>query len=138
MIKKYFILLLTFIFFLSVTALPISVHNCKMEETVLEDSCGKCSNESNKEDSGNKILSISNAGSTSSCCTRFVIDKTVNDNFIIINQANSLNSAKLLSPMLFLSAYKVIIDNDILAYSEYSPLNPYSNKLYLYNSILLI
>ena len=140
--KKIYISLLSLVFFLSTTSLPMTIHLCKMMNTTDTKACAMCTSAPVKksccETDVKGDVSIKRDNS-SDCCSTQLIDATVKDNFLSSKTENQdLNPVKfapvIILPVEFFTCSKLFSYIDI----DTSPPNLQTNKLYLINSIFLI
>jgi hypothetical protein len=141
--KKKLILIVTLLFFLSTTGLPISLHYCQMQGNTSLSSCEKCSSEENEletsccEAESDFSVQIKTENSDQ-CCVTKVIESSIKDGFLII-----VNDVKI--EIKNLNSF--FIDKDFIHSLENRNLNfqfsdsslPLTNNhIYLLNSIFLI
>ncbi|MFO7445790.1 MAG: hypothetical protein R6W90_05455 [Ignavibacteriaceae bacterium] len=133
--KKIHILILTFVFFLSTTSLPVSLHMCKMMEDVSSEKCGMC--DSGMGANENKDTAHFKNGFSSPCCSTQLIDTSVKDNFLNKSTSQDFNPVKILS---IIPAEEISDITNIASYTDEDTLPPplQSNVLYLFNSTFLI
>lgn len=135
--RKVPILTFTLLFFLSTTALPVSLHFCQMSQD--EEVCGHIMVKKTsccEEETNNKIF-VTKAGEQ--CCTDHVIDKTLKDNFISSKNDNgNFNSFKFLPVILLSVEFTSHFEKVSCLNKDISPPDLQSNNLYLENSVFLI
>lgn len=141
--KNKFIILLTLIFFLSTTGLPISLHYCQMQGSASLSDCEMCAPEETEEASSccekedDYPVQIA-AKNLDECCVTQIIESSVKDNFLL-NKSEVKSELKNFS--IPLNSNNVFYSNKFdkaqLSYSDSSP-PLLKSELYILNSILLI
>jgi hypothetical protein len=135
MIKKSFILFFILLFVVSTTGMPLIIHYCKTMEMSSLDTAS-CVHEVKKT----SCCSANEENSTffsriDDCCTDYFIENTVEENFVI-------SKTELINEDLQVEIIAVDTDADSYSFTTHSDFSSPSgipgNKIYLYNSILLI
>lgn len=139
--RKLYISLFAFVFLLSTTSLPMSIHLCKMEGKVDIKQCEMCEKENKKSCCKSDVISkvnIKNAGS-SGCCSDEVIDSTVKDNFISSKVSSiSMQNLQLSVSIIFTQNFFTDEKENLYSGDETSPPDIVQEHIYLLNSLLLI
>ncbi len=141
--KKFYISLLTLLFFVSTTSLPLSVHLCKMAKSISAEECSSCmaAKQQKKccaEDLNNTAVKFVKAKAPL-CCSNQFVDAKVKDNFISTKtDVHNFSTLKIIAPVIVdLNSDTV---NKFFSFRDKgsSPALLHTNQLYLFNSILLI
>jgi hypothetical protein len=134
--KKVYISLLSLIFFVSTTALPYTIHACRMMENNSDKVCSMCDKASNHSASA-ESQNIKNDGAA--CCSSKLVDSSVKENFLqnsgSVKDFTQLKyiAPAILVPDLLISASAGIMENNV-----HAPPLINNNPVYLINSIFLI
>lgn len=142
MIRKFYILTLLGVFFISTTGLPLTISICNMGDLHTEDHCEMdmqrmvdhscCSKD--KDESPVKISQMD----MGSCCQLKVVDNNVTDKFLSLSGETFAKTqiTKLISSNIISYDTPVISSHNY--YSNNSSPPSADNHIYLNNSILLI
>jgi hypothetical protein len=134
MIKRIIILSFCFLFLVSTTGLPLTIHFCKMNKTsYVNKTCSMCGMDISTEKTSN-VVSIKRA--LGSCCHTSTFDNNVKDNFLSIKTEFNFYSVSLL--MVCPVECQINLFSNTISFNDSSPPTQLSNNLYLINSILLI
>lgn len=141
--KKKLILIVTILFFLSTTGLPISLHYCQMQGSTSLSSCEMClidENESGSsccEEEFDSSVQIK-SGNSDQCCVTKVIESSVKDGFLVL-----VNDVKIelenLNSFFTNNVFIPSLENRNLNF-QFSDSSPplADNHIYLLNSVILI
>ncbi len=141
--KKKLSLIVTLLFFISTTGLPISLHYCQMQDSTSLSSCEMCLTEENEpensccEEESDFSVQIKSDNSDQ-CCVTKVVDSSVKDGFLfVVNDVkiDIKNFSSFCIENTFLQTIQ--IGNGYFQNSDSSP--PLTrNNIYLLNSVFLI
>jgi hypothetical protein len=140
--KKKLILIVTLLFFLSTTGLPISLHYCQMQSSTSFSSCEMCSlkeielEPSCCEEEFDSSVQIK-AENSEQCCATQIIDKSISDNFIPLKLEVKQDPSSSVIYLTNLISKQLILNHQFIN-SAASPPFTQHNDLYLQNSVLLI
>jgi hypothetical protein len=134
MTKRIIILSFCFLFLVSTTGLPITIHFCKMLNSVsINKKCGMCGMDHRH---GNTAQGTSITKPMSQCCHTETFNNNVKDNFLSVSAGLNVNTLSVImicpAECSFCSYVSAIQFNDT------SPPRLTNNNLYLFNSLLLI
>lgn len=141
--KKKLIFIVTILFFLSTTGLPISLHYCQMQDSTSLASCEMCLTEEKESESScceeefDSSVQIK-AENSDQCCVTKVIESSVKDGSLVLvkdvkNEVKNLN-------LFFINIISTpSLENRSLnfQFSDSSPPRA-NNNIYLFNSVFLI
>ncbi|NWF89192.1 MAG: hypothetical protein HXY50_06970 [Ignavibacteriaceae bacterium] len=141
--KKKLILLVTFLFLISTTGLPITLHYCQMQGSTSIASCEMCLTEEKESELScceeeSDIPVRFTLENTDGCCVTKFIESSVKDGFLVLVN-NVKNEVKNLDLFFINNTFTPSLENRSLnfQFSDSSP--PLSeNHIYLLNSVLLI
>jgi hypothetical protein len=134
MTKRIIILSFCMLFLVSTTGLPLTIHFCKMKNSVSVNSkCGMCMGGCQHEKSAQGV-SLHKA--MSQCCHTEIFDKNVKDNFLSID--TDVNNHSLSVVVICPVECSFSSFNSTIQFTDTSPPRLVTNNLYLFNSILLI
>jgi len=134
--NKIFSLIFLFIFLISNTGLPLSLHLCQMMKKVSMDSCDMCSTAEIKKSCCTEVAGQTISREMSSCCQTKVVAEPLKDSFLSFKE-NILSSIEFsVIDELILS----INPGQEFSFIEITGSPPYSHSpdLYLLNSSFLI
>jgi len=136
--KKISVISLVLLFFVSTTGLPFAVNFCTMMDTPEADMCEMHLEHKTCEYEAHK-LSVNSEISKDNCCKTELIDKSVCDKYIQVNnQSNNLiQHAVAVINNDFLAADNLVV-KPVKYFNDASPPTLLNNHIYLDNSILLI
>jgi len=134
MIKRIIILSFCFLFLVSTTGLPLTLHFCKMTKTTyVNKTCNMCGMDNDIAKTSN-VVNIKRA--LGSCCHTSTFDNNVKDNFLSFKTELNFSSVSLLMVCPF--ECPINLFSNAIGYNDTSPPPLRNNNLYLVNSILLI
>jgi hypothetical protein len=136
--KKISVISLILIFFVSTTGLPLTINICSLMDTPEADMCEMHSEHKTCEYEAHKV-SIKTEITKEDCCKTELIDKSICDKYLQINnQNNNLNhnTVAVISDDFSLNNGSLI--NPVKYFNDTSPPSLLNNHIYLNNSILLI
>ena len=140
--KKKLIIIVTFLFFLSTTGLPISMHYCEMLKITSLLKCEVCTLEENEkessccEDKDDYPLKLKSENSDQ-CCDTKIIDKSISDNFIPLKLEVKQEQSSTVVYITDLISKQLSLNHQFINESA-SPPSAQHNDLYLQNSVFLI
>jgi hypothetical protein len=134
MIKRIIILSFCFLFLVSTTGLPLTIHFCKMtKKTYVNKSCSMCGMDNCANKTSNDV-SIKRA--MGSCCHTSTFDNNIKDNFLAFNTDFNFHSLSII--MVLQVECPVNLYTNTISFNDTSPPPLLNNNLYLFNSIFLI
>jgi len=136
--KKLNILLLALVFFTSTTALPYTIHACRMMEKSGGKACSMCEIKGKaKHAIPSGTQNIKNNGVT--CCSSKLVDSAVKENFLQSSgSAKDLTQLKYIAPAIILSDVLTTTSTGTVEDNIHAPPLINDNPVYLLNSVFLI
>ena len=136
--KKISVISLILLFFVSTTGLPFAVNFCTMMDAPDADMCEMHSEHKTCEYEAHK-LSVNSEISKDNCCKTELIDKSICDKYIQVNNQNNI----IIQHTVAVIDLNFILDNNLVVnpvkyLNDASPPSLLNNHIYLNNSILLI
>lgn len=134
-IRKIFLTILIFVFFLANVSFTVVLHYCEMMKQTSKTECGMCEVEDDITSTNVYSLSISNIDNQS-CCQNFVKSTDQIDNVILKkSDSNEIKDIQYFS-IIILNSEILVHSSSFYTTHTHSP--PEKNPVYLVNSILLI
>ena len=136
--KKISVISLVLLFFVSTTGLPFAVNFCTMMDTPDADMCEMHTEHKTCEYESHKS-SINSEINKDNCCKTEIIDKSICDKYIQVNNQNNnlIQHTVAVIDNVFLVADNLVV-NPVKYINDASPPTLLNNHIYLDNSILLI
>ena len=136
--KKISVISLVLLFFVSTTGLPFAVNFCTMMDTPEADMCEMHTEHKTCEYESHKS-SINSEINKDNCCKTEIIDKSICDKYIQVNNQNNnlIQHTVAVIDNVFLVADNLVV-NPVKYINDASPPTLLNNHIYLDNSILLI
>ena len=136
--KKISVISLILLFFISTTGLPLAVNFCTMMNTPEADMCEMHTEHKTCEYESHKS-SINSEINKDNCCKTEIIDKSICDKYIQVNNQNNnlIQHTVAVIDNVFLVADNLVV-NPVKYINDASPPTLLNNHIYLDNSILLI
>ena len=136
--KKISVISLILLFFASTTGLPFAVNFCTMMDTPDADMCEMHSEHKICEYEAHKLY-VNSEISKDNCCKTELIDKSICDKYIQVNNQNNNIVQHTIAVIddVFLADNNLVV-NPVKYLNNASPPTLLNNHIYLDNSILLI
>jgi hypothetical protein len=136
--KKTAVILLTLLFFVSTTGIPLTINLCSLMDTPDADMC-EMHSKSNTCEPGFHHSSVKNQIEEAACCKTELVDKSICDEYLQASiQKQNLNSNIIAVINIDLVLINNSLINSVKYFSNTSPPSLINNNIYLNNSILLI